>query len=572
MTVVNFDVADEVAAAGFDVTDGELVCRYANDFMAGDTLVTTKPFTVELVAGAGSADIYPTPIGNGLIVRVRSGRQPRGVRTRTVAVPDSPTPVNFVDLVEVVVATGLPAGVPDAIAQGFADVNAELETKVPDARTVNGHPLSDDVTLSKSDVGLSNVNNTADSAKPVSTQQAAAIALRVDKPAGPMEFVIYGASQSVDPGLQCTPGLEWFKQVADELGTTIASLAYSGRRTIDMAGYALSGTTPVTGQGAHPSGAAATWAGMDTVGKIPIIDASMNDIGHYPSMAVTPAVPARITGAAGTRYLAGIAGSLRTLLATLIAQSRVENTAAASTGTWSTVPVGSAGTTAYSTAVGATRTYTVTPPQGGEFAGEVYHVGVTLSAEQAAVSAPFTYSVDGGAESAVQTPPGWQRYVGWGGANIDSTPFVTKIAVPVDGNSHTVRITHAGAAGNVLYSDCLLVPSAAPKPVLVLGAPRQVKVAAGVFDAAGVAAYAANWRLIEDQQKAICAEFPNAIYVPCNVSLNGLSNADGLHFNDRGMEQRKNDVLSAIYDHAQLRAALLGNKSRAAADGNYAML
>jgi lysophospholipase L1-like esterase len=140
VTVVNFDVADEVAAAGFDVTDGELVCRYANDFMAGDTLVTTKPFTVELVAGAGSADIYPTPIGNGLIVRVRSGRQPRGVRTRTVAVPDSPTPVNFVDLVEVVPATGLPAGVPDAIAQGFADLQVDVDGKLAAASNLADLP------------------------------------------------------------------------------------------------------------------------------------------------------------------------------------------------------------------------------------------------------------------------------------------------------------------------------------------------------------------------------------------------------------------------------------------------
>ena len=424
----------------------------------------------------------------------------------------------------------------------------------------------------KADVGLSLAENTDDASKPISIAQSVVNVVKVDKPVGPMQFVIYGASQSVDPGLRCTPGLEWFKQIASDLGTAIASLAYSGRRTLDMAGYALSGTVPVAGQGAHPAGAAATWAGMDTVGKIPILDVSMNDIGHYPTMVPSPVVPALISGAAGARYVAGIGGSLRTLLATMCSQSRVENVAATSTGVWSSAAIGSGGTTSYTTAVGATRTYTVTPPQGGEFAGEVFHVGVTLSTESGAVSAPFTYSIDGGAESAVVTPPGWQRYVGWGGANIDSTPFVTKITLPVDGAAHTIRITHAGAAGNVLYSDVIPVPSETPKPILVLQAPRQVAVAAGVFDAAGVATYARNWRVIEDQQKAICSEFPNAIYVPCSVTPNGLSLVDGLHFNDRGMEQRKNDVLSAIYGNAHLRAALLANKSRAAPDGSYAML
>lgn len=43
-----------------------------------------------------------------------------------------------------------------------------LGTKVPTARTVNGHALSADVTVSKGDVGLGNVDNTSDANKPVS--------------------------------------------------------------------------------------------------------------------------------------------------------------------------------------------------------------------------------------------------------------------------------------------------------------------------------------------------------------------------------------------------------------------
>src|SRR5260370_30528946 len=41
--------------------------------------------------------------------------------------------------------------------------------------TVAGHPLSSNVTISKSDVGLGSVDNTADSVKPVSTAQQTAL-------------------------------------------------------------------------------------------------------------------------------------------------------------------------------------------------------------------------------------------------------------------------------------------------------------------------------------------------------------------------------------------------------------
>ena len=46
---------------------------------------------------------------------------------------------------------------------------------VPTTRTVAGHALSSDVAVSASDVGLGSVNNTADTAKPVSTLQRNAI-------------------------------------------------------------------------------------------------------------------------------------------------------------------------------------------------------------------------------------------------------------------------------------------------------------------------------------------------------------------------------------------------------------
>lgn len=49
-----------------------------------------------------------------------------------------------------------------------------LAGKVPTSRTVNGHSLGSNVTVTKSDVGLGSADNTADADKPVSTAQASA--------------------------------------------------------------------------------------------------------------------------------------------------------------------------------------------------------------------------------------------------------------------------------------------------------------------------------------------------------------------------------------------------------------
>lgn len=54
-------------------------------------------------------------------------------------------------------------------------------SRVPTTRTVAGHALSADVTLTKGDVGLGNVDNTSDANKPVSTAQQAALDDKVDK-------------------------------------------------------------------------------------------------------------------------------------------------------------------------------------------------------------------------------------------------------------------------------------------------------------------------------------------------------------------------------------------------------
>lgn len=57
----------------------------------------------------------------------------------------------------------------------------DLSGLVPNTRTVNGHPLSSNVTVTKSDVGLGNADNTSDANKPISTAAQTALNLKEDK-------------------------------------------------------------------------------------------------------------------------------------------------------------------------------------------------------------------------------------------------------------------------------------------------------------------------------------------------------------------------------------------------------
>lgn len=57
----------------------------------------------------------------------------------------------------------------------------DLGKRVPDARKVNGHALTEDVEVTKEDVGLGKVDNTSDSEKPVSSAQQAALDEKADK-------------------------------------------------------------------------------------------------------------------------------------------------------------------------------------------------------------------------------------------------------------------------------------------------------------------------------------------------------------------------------------------------------
>ena len=61
------------------------------------------------------------------------------------------------------------------------DISNIVSGLVPNTRTINGKALSNDIVLNKADIGLSNVDNTSDVDKPVSTATAAALALKANE-------------------------------------------------------------------------------------------------------------------------------------------------------------------------------------------------------------------------------------------------------------------------------------------------------------------------------------------------------------------------------------------------------
>lgn len=60
-------------------------------------------------------------------------------------------------------------------------VNSLLASKADTSITVNGQPLSANVSLTQTDIGLEKVDNTSDVNKPVSTATSAALAMKANK-------------------------------------------------------------------------------------------------------------------------------------------------------------------------------------------------------------------------------------------------------------------------------------------------------------------------------------------------------------------------------------------------------
>lgn len=439
---------------------------------------------------------------------------------------------------------------------------------------------------------LAGPSGPAGQAAPSSIGDAASLAAYVTESAGPNAFstalkakylrgwadpyplYVYGNSYSVLNAGWASSGKHWTQLLAQRLGratTDVTSYGVGGRRIGDVINTLATG---ISNAGTGMSGviAAGKWPGTSSRRGPIILESLGNDIGHYPSMAVSPVVPTKIT-TANTNYLDSMKVAYRLALAIMSSESYINQTAATFGGTWlSTAAINNSAlntSNAYASAVGASITYSVTPPQWGPFAGKVFIP--TLSLGPTFQMAAMTISIDGAAATAWGTAPTWEVYTGHTGGSVGWCPTcLPAITLPIDGAAHTITITHAGSAGQYIYIDDLIIPSVDPNPIIVPGRETPPVVKAGVFDANGITAWNYNSPLVHAAVKSVVAEFPNAVYVPSNLTQTGLYSGDGLHPNDRGMAQIAADV--ALAAGRPLSAWFETHTLDATADASFAII
>lgn len=377
------------------------------------------------------------------------------------------------------------------------------------------------------------------------------------------ETHVYGNSYAAFNQAWYTTGEHWTQLLATALdGGTVTSYGQGGARVINYLGNLLNQATfPNTG--VTPP-ADSYWPGTTGRPGVLVLDGPFNDYGHYSSAASS--TPVAIT-TANTRYIDGVKGMYRQVLALMSSETRIEQSA----GTHSAAPAWGAsqnvstsyasggggtgnGSLSWTTVAGAYIDFaSVTPAQSGPLAGKVYICSLTLDPALGFNMSQIRVTIDpaGAATQTTHTVNEWEQYTGSGNVNIAG--LCIAVDVPVDGSAHTIRVEQNGAGGDLMYVDCLLIPSTDPNPILFMDSfPPNT----GTWNAAQVATWKANYALLAPYLMDVVAEFPNAIWVPSTMTSNGMYSVDGFHPNDRGMHQRSNDAEIA------LRAALPRLRSR----------
>lgn len=180
---------------------------------------------------------------------------------------------------------------------------AALATLVPNTRTVAGKPLSANISLDKIDVGLSNVDNTSDANKPVSTTQQAALDAKV-----PTSRTVAGKPLSADVTLaKGDVGLGNVDNTSDankpvstatttqlNLKAPLASPAFTGTPTGITKAHVGLGNVDNTSDANKPVSTAQASAIAAKVGSP---NSTITGLAYYPTTGDLPA-----TGTAGVIY------------------------------------------------------------------------------------------------------------------------------------------------------------------------------------------------------------------------------------------------------------------------------
>lgn len=379
---------------------------------------------------------------------------------------------------------------------------------------------------------------------------------------------LYGNSYSILSAAYFTAGKHYSQLVSQALGGgPVTSYGVLGKRIVDVVGTLINGANLPGCAGAVAAG---LWPGVSSRQGLVILESMVNDIGHYPAMNVSPVVPAALP-AGNTRYRDSLKAMYRTALALINSGSRVEQTArTATSGVWthdSAQVYASGSSVSFTSAAGAYVEYTVTPPQKGPFKGKVYLLGYALD-PAVGVMAQQQINVDAVLQT-TRTPAANEQYTGVTGAQVNITPEVVEVTLPVDNASHVIRLIHNGAGGQFMYADGVIVPSEDPNPILVMGAEHNL-VGTPVWTATQTAVYHGNVATIVADIKSVVAEFSNAVYVPSTVTAQGIYSVDGIHLNDKGNAQRAVDAKNAI--NANLLSRLESRVIAAGSSAQYAIL
>ena len=136
-------------------------------------------------------------------------------------------------------------------------VGTEVGKSVPKTTTVNGHALSANVTVTKGDVGLGNVDNTSDKGKPLSDAAIAALGNKVDKLATAPTSGTYTKVTIDEQGLvksgSAKIGVADITDIADnylgKTATAAAATKLATKRQISISGGATAAAIDFDGTG-----------------------------------------------------------------------------------------------------------------------------------------------------------------------------------------------------------------------------------------------------------------------------------------------------------------------------------
>lgn len=319
-----------------------------------------------------------------------------------------------------------------------------------------------------------------------------------------------------------------------------ANFGIGGSLVSDMCAYAY-GTATIARQYtlAYSSITAVgggTWANAARLNGIVLLDTIGNDAGLDGFTA---------SGGTTAKSRASYTNGLDALIRLLRATSRTEDTAFTLSAGWNTVAStsASAGGLKWTSTVGATAT--IASIFGTDF--DLIVMGLDDAALGQVACQAVEVRVDGALVATVDLRSQHRKTTYTGHPAIGQAGFC-QYAIPLRGLSaanHSIEVKHNGAAGQILYLDCLLVASATP-PTLILLKKQQ-------FGAAGYATFnaiannaGASWatdQVYNGLLDTVVARFPNdgsiQVIDPNIYGWNAatmIGNIDGasVHLNDRG--------------------------------------